>query len=63
MYSLIETAKLKGLEPQLYLTDVLIRIATTPPGKSPIYCPGTGSLLTAAAPLPELAPSPSAYGA
>jgi transposase len=30
MYSLIETAKLNGLDPQLYLTDVLGRIADHP---------------------------------
>jgi len=30
MYSLIETAKLNGLDPQLYLTDVLARIADHP---------------------------------
>jgi len=30
MYSLIETAKLNGLNPQLYLTDVLTRIADHP---------------------------------
>jgi transposase len=30
MYSLIETAKLSGLDPQLYLTDVLARIADHP---------------------------------
>jgi transposase len=30
MYSLIETTKLNGLDPQLYLTDVLARIADHP---------------------------------
>ena len=30
MYSLIETAKLNGLNPQAYLTDVLVRIADHP---------------------------------
>jgi len=30
MYSLIETAKLNGTNPQLYLTDVLGRIADHP---------------------------------
>jgi transposase len=30
MYSLIETAKLNGLDPQRYLTDVLTRIADHP---------------------------------
>jgi len=30
MYSLIETAKFNGLDPQLYLTDVLARIADHP---------------------------------
>ena len=30
MYSLIETAKLNGLNPQHYLTDVLARIADHP---------------------------------
>ena len=30
IYSLIETAKLNGLDPQLYLTDVLARIADHP---------------------------------
>jgi len=30
MYSLIETAKLNGLDPHLYLTDALTRIADHP---------------------------------
>lgn len=30
MYSLIETTKLNGLDPQFYLTDVLTRIANHP---------------------------------
>src|ERR1700730_10044767 len=30
MYSLIETAKLSGLDPQLYIADVLTRIADHP---------------------------------
>jgi transposase len=30
MYSLIQTAKLNGLDPQRYLTDVLARIADHP---------------------------------
>lgn len=30
MYALIETAKLNGLNPQAYLTDVLGRIAAHP---------------------------------
>jgi len=30
MYSLIESAKLNGLNPQCYLADVLIRIADHP---------------------------------
>jgi hypothetical protein len=30
MYSLIESAKLSGLNPQLYITDVLARIADHP---------------------------------
>lgn len=30
LYSLTETATLNGLDPQLYLTDVLIRIADHP---------------------------------
>lgn len=30
LYSLIETAKLNGLDPQKYLTDVLIRLADHP---------------------------------
>jgi transposase len=30
LYSLIETAKLNGLDPQLYLGDVLARIADHP---------------------------------
>jgi len=30
LYSLIETAKLNGLDPQFYLTDVLARIADHP---------------------------------
>ena len=32
LYSLIETAKLNGVNPQHYLTNVLARIATHRPG-------------------------------
>src|SRR5213079_2508983 len=35
MYSLIESAKLNGLNPQLYITDVLARIADHP---APAHC-------------------------
>jgi hypothetical protein len=43
MYSLIESAKLSGLDPQFYLADLLTRKSpTTRPGISPIFFPGTG---------------------
>jgi len=61
MYSLIESAKLNGRNPQLYIADLLARIADHPAGISPIFFPGTGSLATPTAPPPELASSTSAY--
>jgi transposase len=39
MYSLIESAKLNGLNPQHYLADVLTRIADHPPGRLPNWQP------------------------
>jgi hypothetical protein len=61
MYSLIETAKLNGLNPQLYITDVVARVADHPARTSPRSFPGTGSPPSPTGPPPELAPSPSAY--
>jgi hypothetical protein len=39
IYSLIESAKLNGLNPQHYLADVLARIADHPSGVLPNSCP------------------------
>src|SRR5438132_4621287 len=39
MYSLIESAKLNARNPQLYIADLLARIATTRPAMSPIFFP------------------------
>jgi hypothetical protein len=38
----IETAELNRRDPQVYLAEVLARIADHPPGASPHCCPGTG---------------------
>jgi len=63
LYSLIESAKLNGLNPQYYLADVLARIADHPARPSPNSCPGTGNRSTPLAPPPEPARSPNAYPA
>ena len=53
IYSLIESAKLSGLNPQHYLTDVLARIADYPAGALPKSCHGTGNRSTPTALPPE----------
>ena len=42
IYTLIDTAKLNGVDPQAWLADVLARLPTIPPGASRSCCPGTG---------------------
>ena len=42
IYTLIETAKLNGIDPQAWLADVLARIADHPPSGSRTCCHGTG---------------------
>ena len=62
LYSLIESAKLNGLNPQHYLADVLARIADHPARRIAELLPWNWQArqhLTA--PPPEPAPSPSAY--
>ena len=61
MYSLIESAKLNGLNPQLYLADLLARIADHPAQHITDLLPWNWQPGDATAPPPELAPSPSAY--
>jgi hypothetical protein len=39
MYTLINTAKLNGVDPQAWLTDVLARIADTPLSRLPELLP------------------------
>src|SRR5207248_10634095 len=62
VYSLIESAKLNGVNPQHYLADVLTRIADITRHDASMNCfRRTGSpLIPPALPL-KLAPSPSAY--
>src|SRR5205823_722657 len=60
-YSLIESAKLNTLNPQLYIADCSPASPTTRPGISASFFPGTGSPAAPTAPPLELAPSPSAY--
>ena len=43
IYSLIESAKLNGLNPQHYLADCSPASPTTRPGTLPNSCPGTGN--------------------
>jgi hypothetical protein len=62
IYSLIESAKLNGLNPQHYLADLLAPSPITPPGASLNCCPGTGNQPTPPALPPEPAHSTSAYG-
>jgi hypothetical protein len=61
MYSLIESAKLNGLNPQLYLADLLARIADHPARHITQLLPGTGNPPSPIAPPLKPAPSPSAY--
>jgi hypothetical protein len=53
MYSLIETAKLNGLNPQAYLADVSRTSPTTRPNASANCCPGIGNPPIPSAPPPE----------
>ncbi len=61
MYSLIETAKLNGLDPQLYLTDVLIRIADHPARQIADLLPWNWQPADLSRTPHKLASSPSAY--
>ena len=61
MYSLIESAKLNGLNPQHYLADVLTRIADHPARRIAELLPWNWQPAEPSAPPPEPAPSPSAY--
>ena len=56
MYTLIETAKLNGLDPEAYLRNVLGRIADHPINRIGDLLPWT-SMAPARAPLPDLPPS------
>jgi hypothetical protein len=49
MYLLIETAKLNGVSPQAYLTDVLTRIADNPAKRVTDLLPWNGQLAHAKA--------------
>ena len=62
IYSLIETAKLNGLNPQRYLADVLTRIADHPARRIAELLPWNWQPPDAPALPPEPASSPSAYG-
>ena len=53
LYSLIETAKLNGLNPQLYIADVLARIADHPARHITDLMPETGNRPNPPAPLPD----------
>jgi len=44
MYSLIQTAKLNGVDPRAWLADVLARIADMPRRDFMNYCPGIGKM-------------------
>jgi hypothetical protein len=61
LYSLIESAKLNGLNLQHYLADVLARIADHPARRSLNSCPGTGNHSTSPALPPEPVRPPDAY--
>jgi IS66 C-terminal element len=61
LYSLIESAKLNGLNPQLYIADMLAALPTIPPAALANSCPGTGNRSTPLALPPEPARSPNAY--
>jgi hypothetical protein len=54
MFSLIETAKLNGVDPQAWLADVLRRIQMiTRPPNCTSYCPGIGSSPSPNQPRPD----------
>jgi hypothetical protein len=62
MYTLIESAKLNGFNPEHYLTDVLACASpTTRPGILPNFCPGTGNPPKPTVLLPRPTSSSSAY--
>jgi transposase len=56
IYSLIETAKLNGLNPQRYLADVLARIADHPARRIAELLPWNWQPLDPPAPLPKPPP-------
>jgi transposase len=58
MYSLIETAKLNGVNPQAHLADVLARIADHPAERVAELLPGNWPPATATVPLPKRSPPP-----
>ena len=56
LYTLIQTAKLSGLDPEAYLRDVLTRIADYPSIESAACSPGTSASQNNIAPLRESDP-------
>ena len=56
LYTLIQTAKLNGLDPEAYLRDVLTRIADYPSIESAACSPGTSASQNNIAPLRESNP-------
>ena len=61
IYSLIESAKLNGLNPQHYLADLLVRIADHPARRIAELLPWNWQPLETTVPPPKPAHSPSAY--
>ena len=61
IYSLIETAKLNGVNPQQYLADLLARIADHPARQIAELLPWNWKPLVPTAPPLDPAPSPSGY--
>ena len=64
IYSVIETAKLNGLEPQAYIANVIAKIAGNWPAAAGMNsCPGTGGQISNRSQKPpEPRPPGPAYG-
>jgi hypothetical protein len=60
LYTLIETAKMNGVDPEAWLRDVLARLLT-PPSASSSCCLGSGQLSASRAKPPPETSSPLSY--
>ena len=56
VYSLIETAKINGVNPEAWLADVIRKVPDYPVKKSKSCCPGTGKSKTQPCDTPNAYP-------